>query len=94
VGGDAPFTLADLAAEVGRRSGREVTAVELPADEYAQVLVGAGLDDGTAGIVAGIDTGIAAGELDAGGHGIGALTGRPTRTLAEHVATVLATPAK
>ena len=40
--------------------------------------------------MAAIDSGIAAGELDTGGNGISGLTGRPTRTLAEHVALVLA----
>ncbi|GHE14473.1 NAD(P)H-binding protein [Klenkia taihuensis] len=89
LGGDDPFTLADLAAEVGRQAGREVTHRDLSTDEHVAALRGAGLDEGTAGFVAALDGNIAAGELDAGQGGISALTGRPTRTLAEHVALVL-----
>lgn len=89
LGGDQPFVLADLAAEVGRQTGTEVAYQDLPSDEHRQVLLGAGLDEGTAGFVVALDGNIAAGELDAGQGGISALTGRPTRTLAEHVALVL-----
>jgi len=89
LGGDAPFTLADLAAEVGRQAGREVTHRDLTGDEHVAALRGAGLDEGTAGFVAALDGNIATGALDAGQGGISALTGRPTRSLAEHVAQVL-----
>ncbi|SCX59946.1 NAD(P)H dehydrogenase (quinone) [Klenkia marina] len=89
LGGDQPFVLADLAAEVGRQTGTEVVCADLSADEHRAVLLGAGLDEGTAGFVVALDGNIAAGELDAGQGGISALTGRPTRTLAEHVALVL-----
>ncbi|KQS69809.1 NAD(P)H-binding protein [Modestobacter sp. Leaf380] len=87
--GDSPMALADLATEIGRQTGTGVTHQDLPTDEHVALLTGVGLDEGTAGFVAAIDTGIAAGELDTGGKGISALTGRPTRTLAEHVAIVL-----
>ena len=89
LGGDAPFVAADLAAEVARQTGRDVTHTDLPAEEHVAALRGAGLDEGTAGFVAALDGNIAVGELDAGQGGISALTGRPTRTLAEHVALVL-----
>ncbi|KQS54138.1 NAD(P)-dependent oxidoreductase [Geodermatophilus sp. Leaf369] len=88
--GDTPFSLSDLAAEVGRQTGREVAFIDLSTEDHVQLLRSVGLDEGTAGFVAAIDTGIAAGELDTGGSGISGLTGRPTRTLAEHVRAVLA----
>jgi NAD(P)H dehydrogenase (quinone) len=89
LGGDQPFTLADLAAEVGRQTGTEVSHQDLSADDHRAALLAAGLDEGTAGFVVALDGNIAAGELDAGQGGISALTGRPTRTLDEHVAQVL-----
>jgi NAD(P)H dehydrogenase (quinone) len=89
LGGDQPFVLADLAAEVGRQTGTEVTYADLSTDDHRAALLGAGLDEGTAGFVAALDGNIAAGELDAGQGGISALTGRPTRSLAEYVAEVL-----
>src|SRR5438270_425555 len=61
LGGSAPFTLAELAAEISRQAGREVTYTDLPTDGHVQALVGVGLDEGTAGFVAAIDAGIAAG---------------------------------
>ncbi|MEI4272673.1 NmrA family NAD(P)-binding protein [Klenkia sp. LSe6-5] len=89
LGGDQAFTLADLAAEVGRQTGTEVAYADLTPDEHRAALLAAGLDEGTAGFVVALDGNIAAGELDAGQGGISSLTGRPTRTLAEHVALVL-----
>jgi NAD(P)H dehydrogenase (quinone) len=89
LGGDEPFVIADLAAEVGRQTGTEVTYQDLTADDHRALLLGVGLDEGTAGFVVALDGNIAAGELDTGKGGISALTGRPTRTLAEYVAQVL-----
>ncbi len=75
---------------MARQTGREVAHSDVSTEEHVQVLVGVGLDAPTAGFVAALDAGTAAGELDEGGTGISALTGRPTRTLADHVQRVLA----
>jgi NAD(P)H dehydrogenase (quinone) len=90
LGGSAPLTLAELAAEIGRAAGREVTYTDLTTDQHVRALVGAGLDEGTAGFVAAIDGGVAAGELDAGDQTLAEWIGRPTTPLAEHVRAVLA----
>jgi NAD(P)H dehydrogenase (quinone) len=90
LGGSTPFTLAELAAEIGRQAGREVTYTDLPTDGHVQALVGVGLDEGTAGFVAAIDAGIAAGGLDTGDQTLAEWIGRPTTSLSEHVRAVLA----
>jgi NAD(P)H dehydrogenase (quinone) len=89
LGGSASFTLAELAAEVGRQAGRDVTYTDLPTAEHVQALTGVGLDEATAGFVAAIDAGVAAGELDTGDQTLAEWIGRPTTTLSAHVRDVL-----
>ncbi|WP_216870523.1 hypothetical protein [Modestobacter excelsi] len=54
-----------------------------------QALLGAGLPEGAAEFVVGLDQAIAQGALETGSRTLSELTGRPTTTLAEHVRTVL-----
>ncbi len=89
LGGDVPFTVAELVAEVSRQSGREIAYKDLPVEEYTQVLVGAGLPDGLARVLADVDAAISQGHLDTGTGGIRQLIGRPTTTLADAVAAAL-----
>ncbi|WP_028275126.1 hypothetical protein [Arthrobacter sp. I3] len=63
MGGDQPFTFGELAAAVGEAAGKPVTDQNLPAEDYAKILVGAGLPEGYAAILADSDLGIARGEL-------------------------------
>ena len=81
--GGPGVTLADVAAAVTEVTGTPVRYRDLPADEYAAALQGVGLDAGTAGFVAGIDTSIARGELDTGDGDLAALLGRPVTPLAD-----------
>jgi NAD(P)H dehydrogenase (quinone) len=90
LGGDQAFTLAELAATVAAQTGREVTYRDLTAEEHVSSLLAAGLPEGTAQFVVGLDQSIAQGALDTGSTALSQLTGRPTTTLAEHVRTVLA----
>jgi NAD(P)H dehydrogenase (quinone) len=89
LGGDEPFTMAELAAEVSRQSGTEVVYRDLPAEEYATTLVGLGLPEGYAQALAGADRGIAAGELATDSGDLSRLIGRPTTPLASAVSTAL-----
>ncbi|MGX5654297.1 SDR family oxidoreductase [Geodermatophilus nigrescens] len=82
VGGPG-VTLADLAAAVTEVTGTPVAYRDLPVDEYAAALRSAGLDEGTAGFVAGIDASIARGDLDTGDADLTALLGRPATPLAD-----------
>ncbi|WP_322762326.1 SDR family oxidoreductase [Frankia sp. Cr2] len=89
LGGDQPFTVAELAAEVAAQSGKPVVYVDLPVEEYTKALVGAGLPEAFAGLLADSDLGIGRGELFTDSGDLGRLIGRPTTTLAEAVATAL-----
>ncbi|MEV4134446.1 SDR family oxidoreductase [Dactylosporangium sp. NPDC049742] len=89
VGGDATMSLADLAAEVTAQSGTKVEYRDLPADDYAQALIGFGLPEQFARLLAAADTSIAAGSLDVPGADLSTLIGRPTTTLADAVAAAL-----
>jgi len=90
LGGDQPFTLAELAAEVSRQSGREVVYRDLPPEEYARALVGFGLPEGYAHALAGSDVSLKEGKLLVETGDLSRLIGRPTTSLAESVAAGLA----
>lgn len=90
LGGDKPFTLAELAGEVSAVAGRSVTYRDLPEDEYARVLVGAGLPEPMATVLADSDRGIVRGDLHVTSGDLSRLIGRPTTSLAQAVAAALA----
>lgn len=87
--GDSAFTLADLAAELSRQSGKEVPYQNLPQQEYEKVLLGAGLPPPVAQMVAGLDVAAAQGELDGEGRALSKLIGHPSATLAAAVKAAL-----
>ncbi|WP_222267935.1 NAD(P)H-binding protein [Modestobacter marinus] len=89
LGGDQPFTLAELAAAVAAEAGRDVVYRDLSPAEHERALVGAGVPEDAAGFVVALDQAIAAGALDTGSTALSQLTGRPTTTPAEYVRTVL-----
>ena len=89
LGGDQAFTLAELAATVGEQTGRPVSYRDLTPEEHHSSLLAAGLPEGTAQFVVGLDQSIAQGALFTGSTALSELTGRPTTTLAEHVRGVL-----
>ncbi|TGG94170.1 SDR family oxidoreductase [Natronospirillum operosum] len=77
--GDTAYTLSDLAAEISRQSGKTVNYVNLPESEYKDVLVGAGLPEAFAAILANADTGVSKGALFEDGKQLSTLIGRPTQ---------------
>ncbi|WP_400996542.1 SDR family oxidoreductase [Agromyces sp. GXQ0307] len=83
LGGDAPWTFAELAAAASEVLGRDVTFVDQTPAERVAALVAAGLDEGTAGFVAAIDEGIARGDLAGSGGTLARLIGRPTTPLVD-----------
>ena len=89
LGGEA-VTKAELAAEVSRQSGREVTYTDLPPAEYVQFLIAAGLPEGYATVLADADRGVAAGQGDTGTKDLEKLLGRPVTPLADAIRTALA----
>jgi NAD(P)H dehydrogenase (quinone) len=88
--GGEPFTLAELAAEISRQSGREVTYTDLPEEKYAELLVGVGLPEQAAAILADSDRAAAKGALHVEGDDLAALLGRPPTPLAEAIKAGLA----
>jgi NAD(P)H dehydrogenase (quinone) len=89
LGGDTPFTMAELAAEVSRQTGKQIAYQNLPADEYTKVLVNAGLPEPYAATLADSDLGIARGELFTDSGHLRTLIGRPSTPLADGVAVAL-----
>lgn len=89
--GDAAWTLADLAAEVSRQTGRTIPYHDLPPADYAAILEGAGLPAGLAAAIASWDVGASKDALFDDGRALSGLIGRPTTPLAASVAAALAT---
>ncbi|MFC0507819.1 SDR family oxidoreductase [Micromonospora costi] len=87
--GGSPFTLADLAAELSRQTGRDVRYTDLPEETYIEVLVGAGVPRDYAAVLADGDRGIARGELDVEGDDLKRLIGREPVTLADAIRAAL-----
>jgi NAD(P)H dehydrogenase (quinone) len=89
LGGEG-VTLAELAAEVSRQSGREVTYTDLPQDKYIEFLVGVGVPEGFAAVLADSDHHAASGALYTGTEDLAHLLGRPATPLADAVRAQLA----
>lgn len=87
--GDEAWTLADLAAEVSRQTGRTIPYRSLPEAEYAAALAGFGLPEGLALAIASWDVCASKGALFDDGRQLSALIGRPTTPLSTVVAAAL-----
>ncbi len=87
--GDAAYSLNELAAEIARQSGKTVAYVNLPEADYKAALIGAGLPEPIAALLADSDAGAAKGGLFDDSHQLSALIGRPTTTIAASVAAAL-----
>ena len=83
--GGASFTMAELAEVVSTATGRTVTYTDLPVQQYAQVLVAAGLPEPVAAVFADGDRGAAAGELLVDGSDLEKLIERTPTPLADVV---------
>lgn len=87
--GDTAYTLSEFAAEISRQSGRAIQYVNLPEVEYKKALLGAGLPEGLAELLANSDTGASRGALFDDGKQLSKLIGRPTSALATVVKAML-----
>ena len=88
--GGEPFTMTELARVVSEATGRTVTYTDLPVEQYRQVLVGAGLPEPLAAVLADGDRGVADGELLVDPADLEGLLGRRPTPLAQAVAQALA----
>jgi NAD(P)H dehydrogenase (quinone) len=83
--GGTPFTMTELAAEITAVAGTEVVHQELTPAELVAALEGAGLDEGTAQFVAGLDAAAVRGDLDTDSDDLSKLLGRPVTSLQDAV---------
>lgn len=88
--GDTAYTLAELAEEVSRQTGKQIPYVNMSEAEYAEALKGAGLEEGTAQMVAGLDAGASQDALFDDSRTLSRLIGRPTTPVSEAVRKALA----
>lgn len=89
LGGDTPFTMTELAAEISARSGKPVAYQDLPAEDYTKALVAAGLPEPVAAMLADNDLAVARGDLFTDSGHLSTLIGRPTTPLAHAVTAAL-----
>ena len=87
--GDTAYTLAELAAEISRQSGKNIGYVNLPEAEYKNVLIKAGLPEPVAALLSDSDTGVSKGGLFDDGHQLSKLIGRATTPMATSVAAMI-----
>jgi NAD(P)H dehydrogenase (quinone) len=84
------FTLPEAAAVISEVSGQQVGYVDLPAEKYTELLVGAGVPQPFAEVLADSDLGIGRGDLDEPSDDLSRLIGRPATSLREAVTAALA----
>lgn len=79
--GDTALDHHQIAAAMAEVLGRDVAYQPLTTEQHLAALREAGLDEGTAGFVTGIDASIRTGGLEVTGHTLANLTGHPTTPL-------------
>jgi len=89
IGGE-PFTLAELAAEISRQSGKEVTYTDLSPEKYTEMLVGVGVPEPVAELLADSDRAAAEGALLVPKTDLENLLGRPVTPLSTAIGAALA----
>jgi NAD(P)H dehydrogenase (quinone) len=87
--GDTAHTGADFAAAVAKAAGKPVAYVNMPQADYAAALIGFGLPEGFAQILADSDARAGEGALNDSSHTLSRLIGRPTTPIAETIAAAL-----
>lgn len=87
--GDHSYSLAEFAADISRQSGREIPYIDLPEAEFRGALIGAGLPEGLAALLADSDAAAARGALQDDSGALSRLIGRPTTPFTESIAQAL-----
>lgn len=89
LGGEA-LTYAEIAALISAETGQEIAYTDVPVETLRGILVGAGLPEPVAAILADVDRGVADGELLVDPTDLAALLGRPATPAADAVKAALA----
>lgn len=87
--GDTSFTLAEVAKEISRQSGKDVFYQDMSEHEYQSLLISYGLSQSLASTLAIADTGAAEGEVYFTGGQLSELISRPSTPLTALVAASL-----
>jgi NAD(P)H dehydrogenase (quinone) len=88
--GDEGFTLAELAADIARQTGKQLAYNDLPSDVYQGILESVGLPAGFAHLLVDVDLKAREGWLSDDSGALSHLLGRPTERLDAAVAKALA----
>ena len=88
--GDTAWSFDELAQAASQVLGVPVAVQQVTSDEHRAILVGAGLDEGTAGFVATLDADIRRGDLADATTDLSTLIGRPTTPLVDALTAALA----
>jgi NAD(P)H dehydrogenase (quinone) len=91
LGGDAPYTRSELAAEVSKQVGKKIVYQNLAEAEYAKILAKF-VPPVFAHLIADAEAKAADGALDDNSRTLSRLTGRKTTSLADAVADAIKTP--
>ncbi len=89
LGGDTAFSLAELATELSRQTGKTIVYKDLPPEQYKGVLTGAGVPAPFADVLVDSDLGLARGELKETAGVLRQLIGHPTTPPAQDIAAAL-----
>lgn len=87
--GDHAWTLAELTTELTKQSGKTVVYQNLPEADFKAALLGAGLPEGLAALLANSDVGASKGGLFDDSRQLSQLIGRPTTPLADSLRAAL-----
>lgn len=87
--GDSAYTLAELAAEISRQTGKDIPYKDLPPADYTAALIAGGVPAPWPEALPAFDVEAAKGTLFDDGRVLSRLIGRPTTSLKESVAAAL-----
>jgi NAD(P)H dehydrogenase (quinone) len=87
--GDEAFTMKELADEISRLTGKEISYRNVKPDEYAQWLMSAGFPENVARFLASMEEAIAQGDLFDDSRQLSQLIGRPTTSWRLVIAEIL-----
>ncbi len=90
--GDEAFKMKELAEEISRLTGKEISYRNVNADEYAQWLMSTGLPENVARFLASMEEAIAQGDLFDDSQQLSQLIGRPTTSWRLVIAEILRHP--
>ncbi|HEY8327566.1 MAG TPA: SDR family oxidoreductase [Rhodanobacter sp.] len=87
--GDSAYTLAELAAEISRQTGKDIPYVDLPSADYTAALIAAGVPAPWPEALPSFDVEAAKGALFDDSHTLSKLIGHPTTSLKDAVSAAL-----